>query len=91
MRLQSGAQSEAARESWLGCGSNAFSATAEHQTGIMVRVMVAALRAWSSLPWRWLPELDLVALRVHDPTELAVLGIVRLLEDVTSFVTKRLK
>ena len=40
---------------------------------------------------RWLPKFDLVALRIHDPTELPVLGIVRLLEYVTSFVSKCLK
>ena len=46
----------------------------------------------SSLPRRWLPEFDLVALWVHDPTELPVLGIIcRLFQDVTSFVPKRLK
>ena len=46
----------------------------------------------SSLSRRWLPEFDLVALWVHDPTELPVLGIIcRLFQDVTSFVPKRLK
>src|SRR5438874_9144722 len=48
-------------------------------------------QAWNSLSRRWLPKFDLVALWVHDPTELPVLGIVYLLQDVTSFVPKRLK
>src|SRR5258708_16542593 len=49
------------------------------------------LRAWGSLPRRGLPKFDLVALWVHDPTELPVLGVVRLFQDVASFVPKRLK
>jgi len=39
-------------------------------------------QAWNSLSRRWLPKFDLVALRVHDPTELPVPGIVCLLQDV---------
>lgn len=42
-----------------------------------------------SLPFRWLPELDLVALRVHDPAKLAVLRVVRLLEYVTAFSSEQ--
>src|ERR1700674_3064671 len=48
-------------------------------------------QAWNSLSRRRLPKFDLVALRIHDPTELSVLGVVRLLQDVASFVPKRLK
>src|SRR6476660_6998527 len=49
------------------------------------------IRVWNSLSRGWLPKFDLVALWIHDPTELSVLGIVRLLQDVASFVPKRLK
>lgn len=35
--------------------------------------------AFTLLPKRRLPEFDLVALRVHDPSELPVLRVVRLL------------
>src|SRR6266446_73592 len=48
-------------------------------------------QAWSSLPRRWLPEFNFVALGIHDPTKLSVIGVVRLLQDVTSFVPKRVK
>src|SRR5215207_2040565 len=48
-------------------------------------------RAWHSLSRGWLPELDLVALGIHDPTELAVPGVVRLLQDVASFLPKSLE
>src|SRR5437868_5211656 len=46
----------------------------------------------SSLSRRWLPKFHLVALWVHDPTELPIVGIVcRLLQDVTPFVPESLK
>src|SRR6185295_13426355 len=48
-------------------------------------------QVWSSLSRGWLPKFNLVALRIHDPTELPVLGVVRLLQDVAPFVPKRLK
>src|SRR4051812_33835312 len=48
-------------------------------------------RGWNSLPRGWLPEFDLVALWIHDPTELSKLGIVCLLQDVESFVAQRLQ
>jgi hypothetical protein len=48
-------------------------------------------RAWSSLPRGWLPKFNLVALRIHDPTELSVLGVICLLQDVAAFVPKRLE
>ena len=48
-------------------------------------------RDWNSHSRTWLPKLDLVALGIHEPAELAVLGIVGLLQDVTSFVSKRRK
>src|SRR5678815_4567195 len=38
--------------------------------------------AWGSLAGGWLPELHLVAFRIHHPAELAVLGVVRFLEYV---------
>ena len=44
-----------------------------------------------SLSRRWLPKFDLVAHRIHDPSELPVPGVVRLLQDVASLVPKRLK
>jgi hypothetical protein len=37
---------------------------------------------------RWLPKFDIVALRIHDPTELPVLGVIRLLQGVASFIPK---
>src|SRR3954471_5017226 len=49
------------------------------------------IRVWNSLSRRWLPEFDLVALWIHDPTELSKLGIVCLLQDVESFVAQRLQ
>src|SRR5436190_704333 len=45
----------------------------------------------TSLPRRRLPELDLVPLRVHDPPELPVLRVIRLLEHVAAFLAQRLK
>ncbi len=38
---------------------------------------------------RWLPQFDLVSLRVDDPAELSVLGVVDLVEDVTAFRFER--
>src|ERR1700754_2723247 len=40
------------------------------------------------LPFRWLPEFNLVALRVDNPAKLAVLGVIRLLEHVAAFVAQ---
>src|SRR5579863_6043978 len=45
----------------------------------------------NSLPFRWLPEFNLVALWVHDPTKLAVLGVIRLFEHVAALFAQRLK
>src|SRR6187551_131354 len=39
----------------------------------------------------WLPELHLVPFRVRHPAELAVLGVVRLLEDVATLRAQRLE
>src|SRR6188768_134439 len=44
-----------------------------------------------SASFGWLPELPLVAFRVHHPAELAVLGVVRLLEHVATLRAQRLK
>jgi|GEM_PF-6024665 len=38
-----------------------------------------------SLPRRWLPELNLVAFRVHDPSKLPVLRVVCLFKHVAAF------
>ena len=38
-----------------------------------------------SLTGRWLPQLDLVALRIDDPGKLAVLRVIDLVEDVAAF------
>src|SRR5262245_54370091 len=38
-----------------------------------------------------LPELDLVAFGIHDPAEFAVIGVVRLVEDVAAFLSQRLE
>ena len=48
-------------------------------------------RTADSLPVGKLPQLDLVAFRVHHPAELAVLGVVGLLEHIASFPAHRLK
>ena len=57
------------------------------------RIVIAAYEQSppSSLSRGWLPKFNLVGLRIHDPTELSVLGVVHLLQDIASFVTKRLK
>src|SRR5262245_7617712 len=44
-----------------------------------------------SLAWRWLPELDFVALRVDDPAELPILSVIGLVEDVAAFGAKCLE
>src|SRR5206468_12291690 len=43
------------------------------------------------LPWRRLPELDLVALGIHDPSEFPVLRVVGLLEHVATFLAQCFK
>src|SRR5579863_10561932 len=51
---------------------------------------ISASREWS-LPSRWLPELDLVAFRVHDPSELPVLRVVCFFKHVAAFFAQCLK
>src|SRR5579862_27559 len=41
------------------------------------------------LPLRWLPQLDLVALRVYDPAENAEVRLVDLLQHLTALLTKQ--
>ena len=48
----------------------------------------SCIHARSSLPRGRLPEFYLVALGIHDPAKLSVLGIVHLVQDVASFVAK---
>ena len=50
-------------------------------------VSACGFQASGSLSRRWLPQFDLVALGIHDPAKLPVLGIVDLLEDVTAFLS----
>jgi len=42
-------------------------------------------RGRESLAGRWLPQLNLVSLRINDPAKLAVLRFIDLVEDVTAF------
>src|SRR6185369_2523673 len=42
----------------------------------------------TSLPWWRLPELDLVALRIHDPSEFPVFRVVGLVEHVATFLAQ---
>src|SRR5215208_820036 len=42
-----------------------------------------------SLTGRWLPQFDLVALRIDDPAKLAVLRVLDLVEDVAAFRFER--
>ena len=44
-----------------------------------------------SLPWRWLPKFDFVALWVNDPPELSVFGVVCLLENVAALAAQSLQ
>src|SRR5215211_6821267 len=41
------------------------------------------------LPFRWLPELNLVALWIHDPSEFSILRVVGLVEHVTALFAQR--
>ena len=43
----------------------------------------------ASLTGRWLPQFDLVSLRIDDPGKLAVLGVIDLVEDVAAFRFER--
>src|SRR3972149_10842781 len=42
----------------------------------------------ASLPFGWLPKLNLVAFRVDDPAELSVLGVVCLLQNVAALAAQ---
>ncbi|HEV2669822.1 MAG TPA: hypothetical protein VGU74_01920, partial [Gemmatimonadales bacterium] len=42
-----------------------------------------------SLTGRWLPQFDLVSLRIDDPAKLAVLSVIDLVEDVAAFRFER--
>src|SRR5215210_5570725 len=49
-------------------------------------VLLASNR--SSFPWQRLPELNLVALWIHDPSEFPVLRVVGLLEHIATFLAQ---
>lgn len=59
--------------------------------GFAIARNMRSFRIKSSLTCRRLPQLDLVALRIHHPAKLTELGVIRFFKHIAAFFAQRFK